>query len=299
MSLDLSICIVNHHTPDLLECCLHSIVNTAQDLSLEILVVNNTPDDSARVRDIAAHTRFFQNESPLGFSANQNRMFALAEGRYLMPLNSDTIVEPGALQELVRFMDGHPNVGIAGPRLVHIDGRLQPSCRNFPNALTHFLEASGLWQLLKNNSAIGKWYFLCSPHTEECQVDWLTAACVIVRREAAQQVGFFNAELFPTIYGEDLEWCWRMWQKDWQVMLDPLATIVHLESQSPWSERTLEMYRSFYRFCAWYYSPQQQWSIRLATRLALLPRWFLASNAIERATFEKLIALPMSQAKLT
>jgi GT2 family glycosyltransferase len=291
--LDLSICIVNHRTPDLLERCLQSIRETAQDLPIEILVVNNTTDDSARVRTMVGDARFFQNENPLGFSANQNRMFQQAQGRYVMPLNSDTIVQPGALRELVRFMDEQSKVGIAGPKLVHADGRLQPSCRNFPNALTHFLEASGLWQFLRDNSIIGRWYYLCSPHTEKRQVDWLTAACLIVRTEAARQVGYFDSELFPTIYGEDIEWCWRMRQANWQVMFDPNATIIHLESSSPWDNRALEMYRGFYRFCARYYSAPRQWSIRLATILALFPRWVLAKNVNARTMFRKLMSLPM------
>ncbi len=294
MRPDLSICIVNHRTPVLLRQCLQSIAETAEDLPIEISVLNNTSDDGQQVRDIARGALFLQNNSPLGFAENQNRMLKRAQGRYLMPLNSDTIVRAGALRELVRFMDEHPNVGIAGPKLVRSDGRLHPSCRNFPNAVTHFLEASELWQLLRGNALIGKWYYLCGDHTQERQVDWLTGACLIVRSEAAQQVGYFDAEMFPTLYGEDIEWCWRMRASHWQVMFDPHATIVHFESASPVNNRAIEMYRGLYAFCKRYYAKPRQWSIRLATLLALLPRWLFAQEGNARKTYAALLHLPMS-----
>lgn len=297
MSPDLSVCIVNHRTPALLQGCLNSIVETAQDVQIEILVVNNTPDTDGSLRSIIKEFPFaqwIQNDRPLGFSANQNQMLRRATGRYLMPLNSDTVVQPGALRELVAFMDKHPRAGIAGPKLIRADGQLQPSCRNFPNPLTHFLEASGLWQLLRGNRIIGRWYYLCSPHTEVCEVDWLTGACLIVRATAAREVGYYNAELFPSLYGEDAEWCWRMRRAGWRIMFDPRAVVMHLESQSPVAERTLMMYQGSYSFCARYYSRPQQWGIRAATVLALLPRWLLARNQQSRATYATLMALPLS-----
>ena len=294
MPPDLSICIINHRTPALLQKCLNSIVETAQDVQAEILVVNNTSDVDGSLRSIIKRfpsVQLIQNDKPLGFSANQNQMLECATGRYLMPLNSDTVVQPGALRELVTFMDEHPRAGIAGPKLVRPSGQIQLSCRNFPNFLSHFLEASGLWRLFKGNRVIGKWYYLCSPHTKVRQVDWLTGACLIVRASAARKVGYFNAELFPTMYGEDMEWCWRMREAGWAIMFDPHAVVLHLESQSPVDERTVIMYQGLYSFCAHYYSRSQLWGIRAATVLALLPRWLLARSRQKRATYATLMAL--------
>jgi GT2 family glycosyltransferase len=297
---DLSICIVNHRTPTLLQQCLQSIVETALDVQTETWVVNNTLDGDGRIKRLIQrfpNVVWMQNETPLGFSANQNKMLQKAKGSYLMPLNADTVVKPGALRELVNFMDAHPRVGIAGPKLVHTDGLLQPSCRNFPTPVTHFMEASGLWQLFRNNRAIGRWYYLCSPHTQTCVVDWLTGACLIVRAEAARQIGYFNVELFPSLYGEDIDWCWRMRQAGWLVMFDPHAVIVHSENASPLDDRAAQMYRGLYTFCTHYYPPSRQRGIRAATLLALGPRWALARNAQARATYAALMALPMRPAE--
>lgn len=293
---DLSITIINHETPELLKDCLQSIYNTQGRLRLEIFVVNNTPDKDDRICTQLARfpgVHLIQNPAPLGFAANQNQMLRQATGRYLMPLNSDTVIQPGALQELVACMERRPRVGIAGPKLVYAGGKLQPSGRNFPNMFTHFMEASGLWQLLKGNRIAGRWYYLCSPHDSVRQVDWLTGACLIVRAEAAREVGFYNEELFPGLYGEDLEWCWRMKRAGWQIMFDPNAVVVHLENQSPLNERVVQIYRGFYTFCAAYYSKTQQRSIRIATILALMPKWLLSRNARARKIYAKLMQLPM------
>jgi GT2 family glycosyltransferase len=296
MSLDLSICIINHKTPALTQQCVQSIQSTCGGLDIEVFVVNNTPDDAELICALAksdSRVQVLQNTQPLGFSANQNQMLSLAAGRYLMPLNSDTLIQPGALRELVDFMDAHPHAGICGPRLIFPDGRLQPSCRNFPTPLTHFFEASGLIRFLKGNHAVGKWYYLAGSHDQPRQVDWLTGACLIVRAGAAKQVGFYDADLFPGLYGEDLEWCWRMRQAGWQVLFDPQAVVMHLESQSPLSDRTLLMYRGFYTFCARHYARPQQRGIRLATIMALMPRWLLSFNTQQRQTYAQLMRLPM------
>jgi GT2 family glycosyltransferase len=296
---DLSICIVNHRTPDLLRACLKSIEATAVNLAFEVLVVNNTPDDDGAITALQAefpNVRWHQNNRLLGFAANQNQLMQQAHGLHLMPLNSDTVVTPLALRTLIQFMDRHPEVGLAGPRLVHPSGELQASCRNFPNALTHFLEASGLWQVFKNNRVVGRWYYLCSPHDTLATVDWLTGACFIVRTAAAQRVGYFDSDLFPIMYGEDLEWCWRLKHAGWQIKFIPEAIVVHLENQSPISDRAVRMYEGFYMFCAHYYSGIKQQSIRVATILALLPRYCLARSVYRRAIYAQLMALPMPPA---
>lgn len=295
MIVVLSICIANHQTPALTEQCVESIAQARGDLSVEVLVINNTQTDTTRLARLLTRFPFVQlwnNQKPLGFSANMNRLFAQASGQYLMPLNSDTVILPGALQELVGFMDAHPDVGIAGPRLIYPDGRLQPSCRNFPTPLSHFLEASGLWRLLRNNRWVGRVYPLCSPHTEVMEVDWLTGACLIVRATAMQEVGAYAEDLFP-FYAEDLEWCWRMRKAGWRVMFDPYATVIHLESQSPLTGRTHQLYCGLYQFCATHYPSGKQRAIRWATILALAPRWLMARSVEQRRVYRELMALPM------
>ena len=297
MPFDLSVCVINHRTPVLTHQCVRSVLANHDGLDIEVYVVNNTPDDAEVIQDLATDystVHVLTNDQPLGFSANQNQMFTRASGRYLMSLNSDTLVQPGALAELVHCMDHFPRTGMCGPKLIYPNGRLQPSCRNFPTSITHFIEASGLIRILKSCHFAGRWYFLASPHDHLRRVDWLTGACLIVRTEAAKQVGYYNSEMFPGLYGEDMEWCWRMHAAGWHVMFDPYAVVTHLESQSPLGDRTVAMYRGFYTFCARHYPRSRQALIRLATVLALMPRWFLTRDDERRRTYGKLMRLPMS-----
>jgi len=296
--IDLSICVINHRTPELLARCLQSIARSETECVVEVIIVNNTNDDTIAIEQLTRsfrRSRFIQNSYPLGFAANQNQMLRCAQGRYWMPLNSDTEVTPGALAELVRFMDNHPDCAIAGPRLIYPDERLQPSMRSFPSGYTHFLEASGLWRLAPRSTRIGRYYGLLSPHDCVQEADWLTGACLIVRRVAAEAVGLYDEVNFPGMYGEDLDWCWRIRQAGWKVYFDPAATVSHCESASPLGERTLKMFEGFYTFCWLHYSQGQRCAIRTATIAALLPRFLLTNGHERRRLYLRLMQLPINR----
>lgn len=296
MNPQLSICIANHKTPDLTLACLHSIAAHSDKLAIEVLLVNNTSDDAERLAaaiEALQYARMVQNDRPLSFAANQNLLMRQARGRYLLALNSDTLITPDALAELLRFAGTRQQCGVVGPKLVHPDGSLQPSCRNFPTPWTHFLEASGLWQPLRNQRAIGRHYYLCSPHDEAMAVDWLTAACLLVRREVFEQTGGFDELRFGGMYGEDIDWCRRIRAKGWQIWFDPAAVIVHAESASPLDDRTVQMYRGFYRYCALHLTRGRQTAMRAATSLALGPRWLLARDPHKRSVYRQIMQLPV------
>lgn len=291
----LSICIINHKTPALTRQCLQSIADTAGALSLEVLVVNNTVDacDVAGIRrpdGANLEIAFIQNAAPLGFSANQNQMLRRATGRYLMPLNSDTTITQGALWEMVQFMDTHPKCGIAGPKLLRPDGTLQPSGRNFPDAINGFFEASGLWQLFRANRLVGRQYYLCHPHDELLQVDWLSGACLITREEVIRQVGPYDETHFPGMYGEDLEWCWRIKRSGWEIWFDRSAVILHLENQSPMDDRAISLYRGLFQFATMCYSALARTSLKAGVLCGLALRWLFATRH-NRSRYRRLIAL--------
>lgn len=298
---DLSICIVNHETPELTVNCLRAIFDTSEHLTVEVFVVNNTPDhDGAFARAMRAFptVQCLQNERPLGFAANQNQMLSRAQGRYLMPLNSDTVPHPGALCELVRFMDAHPTVGLAGPKLVYADGRLQPSRRNFPAALPAFMEVTGLWRPLCARRGPARWLArrvaLCDPHTEVGEAEWLSGACYIVRREVVEQVGGYDADTFPTMYGEDVEWCWRIRRAGWRIAFDPAAVVTHLESQSPAPDRLYSMYAGSLAFMRKHCSSARAFGVRAVASVGVALRWLRARNREERSLYGRILHLLLS-----
>jgi len=292
---DLSICIINHKTPALTRQCLQSIADTAGDLAIEVLVVNNTADvcDVAGIRRPGGRpleVAFIQNAAPLGFSANQNQMLRRATGRYLMPLNSDIVIHPGALQDLVAFMDAHPRCGLAGPKLLHGDGSLQRSCRTFPTGMTCLLETSGLWRLVQNNRCIARRYALADPHDRPREVDWLSGACLIARAEVFGDLGGYDEALLP-MYAEDLDWCWRIRREGWEVRFDPAAVMTHLENATPMDDRAVIMQRATYDFVRARYPTSRWGEIRVGTALGLAFRWILSGRPEQRAALRRRIAM--------
>lgn len=292
--VDLSICIINHETPELTRNCLRSIVTTRDDLSLEVLVVNNTPDDDgsfARLMTEFPGAIVIQNTAAKFFAANQNQMLKVAGGRYLLPLNSDTVVQTGAMRTLVHFMDSNPSCGIAGPRLINADGSLQRSCHSFPGFFSTLIEMSGAWQVVANKRIAGRLSQICLPHDEIAEADWLTGACLIVRREAMAQFGLFDEVLFRSMYGEDADWQYRARQRGWRVVFEPQAVVSHLENQSPMTARTDRIYCGYLKFCGKHYPALQYVAVRIALGLALIPKMIFGRTASARANYRKAFLL--------
>jgi N-acetylglucosaminyl-diphospho-decaprenol L-rhamnosyltransferase len=247
--VDLSVVIVNWNTRELLFRCLQSIQNHPPARLYEIWVVDNGSSDGSAtvVREEFPWVNLIANAENLGFAAANNQAIRQAQGEYVVLLNSDTEVRPGALQSLLGFMAAHPRAGAAGARLLHPDGSLQPSCHPM---LTPGRE---VWRLFfldrvwrRATYAMHRW----SPDTPR-QVDVIKGACLLLRREALTKVGLLDEAYF--MYTEEVDLCWRLAQAGWQRWWVPQAEVIHHEAQSTRqvAERMLlQLYHSkvyFYR----------------------------------------------------
>lgn len=226
--LDLSVIIINHHHRGIIERCIESLTSLADPVTFELLVIDNTPVDclgdwlSEHFPQIRLHTNAF----PLGYAANAQIGFSMAVGgRYAMMLNPDVICLPGLLERLVTFMDGNPDVGVAGPRLLNEDFTLQPSCRAFPSPLTLGIRLLRLDGLLQGTSLMQDYLMANWDHTTPADVDWVTGAVTIVRREALATIPM-DQDYF--MYWEDLDFCVRLWRSGWRVCYVPAARAIHL-----------------------------------------------------------------------
>lgn len=222
----LSIVIVNWNTCQLLRDCLESLLADPDSGRWEILVVDNaSADDSvAMVQRCFPQVRLLASPENLGFSRGNNLALEQARGEYLLLLNSDTRVECGALGALVAFMAGQPRIGAAGPMLLNADGSLQLSCGIVPSLRTEIVHKLLLHRLFPFFKLAG-W-----DHRSARAVGWVSGACLLIRRQALAEVG----PLDPAIYMccEDLEWCMRLAEKNWQIFYYPFSRVVHLEGQS-------------------------------------------------------------------
>ncbi|OGO40724.1 MAG: hypothetical protein A2Z04_00930 [Chloroflexi bacterium RBG_16_57_9] len=131
---------------------------------------------------------------------------------------------------MVKYLDGHPEVGVIGPQLLNPDGSVQSSRRRFPTLATAFLESTILQQWIPQNPILTRYYALDRPDDAIQTVDWVVGACLMARREAVEQVGWLDEGFF--MYSEELDWCRRIRLAGWQVVYLPVAQVIHHEGKS-------------------------------------------------------------------
>jgi hypothetical protein len=230
--MDLSICIVSWNTKGDLANCLASLCEGAAGVSREIILVDNCSRDGTQEMVTAAfpEVQLICNSSNAGFAGANVQAMALARGRYILLLNPDTLVPPGAMTQLLAFADARPEAGVVGPKLVYGDGRLQHSCRCFPTITAAVFRNTWLGRLFPGAQASRSYLMEDWDHEEERDVDWVSGACMLIRREAYEQVGTLDTGFF---WGsEDVDYCWRMHKAGWKVLYTPRPVITHLVGRS-------------------------------------------------------------------
>lgn len=268
--LDLGIVIVNWNTRDLLRDCLRSVEQSAGVTYRVVVVDNASVDDSAEmVRAEFPQVELIENADNRGYPAANNqglRRFGFGRGgpddapRYALALNPDTVLPPGALREMVTYMDADPRVGVAGPKLVLPDGSLDLACRrSFPTPEISFYRMIGLSKLFPRSRRFGRYNLTYLDPDVETEVDSVVGAFMMVRREAIQRVGLFDETFF--MYGEDLDWAYRIKQAGWTVKYNPRVTVTHVKRAASRQSRRAqqEFYRAMLIFYRKHYRPTTPW----------------------------------------
>jgi len=223
--IDLSVVIVNWNVRDLLRRCLDSIFAVGL-VGLEVIVVDNASSDGSpdMLSDEFPQVVRIANAENRGFPAANNQGLALARGRFVMTLNPDTEIVADALARMIVYLDGHPQVGALGPQLLNPDGSIQASRRRFPGFATALFESTWL-QGVAPRGMLRRFYVEdVSPQATQ-GVDWVTGACIAVRREVLAQVGGFDEGFF--MYSEELDWCRRIKSAGWKIVYLPEAKVIH------------------------------------------------------------------------
>lgn len=279
MNPALSVVIVNWNVRELLRRCLASLAGDREEL--EIIVVDNASTDGSveMLRADFAHVRLVANTDNRGFPAANNQGIALARGRYVLLLNPDTEVLGDALTAMVRFMEAHPDVGLLGPQLLNPDGSVQSSRRRFPTLATAFFESTWL-ERWAPPALLRHYYMLDQPDDRTLDVDWVTGAAMLVRRQAIAQVGGMDEGFF--MYSEELDWCRRIKAAGWRVVYYPAAQIVHhvgKSSEQAVPARHINFQRSKIRYVHKYHGPRAATALRLY--LLALYAWQLGLEALK------------------
>lgn len=248
---DLSVIIVNHNTVDLLRDSLTSLRTEGEVLELQVIVVDNGSGDGSpeMVAEQFPNVTLIRNRSNEGFAKPNNQGLKIAEGRYVMLLNSDTIVKPQSLKKLVAFMDRHPDAGACGPRLLNPDGTLQRSCRSFPSLWRHFCDMSGLENLLPGIFGNFETRFA---HDRDAEVDQPMGAALLVRADVVRQVGTLDEQF--KIYYNEVDWCRRITKAGWKIFFVYDAEIIHYGGKTTeMTNRSLQQFDEMSRNTMSYY----------------------------------------------
>lgn len=256
----LSIVIVNFNTRELLKACLRSVEASRTARPWELFVVDNASADGSADMVAAEFpwANLIRSESNRGYAYANNLGLRRAAGSYLLLLNPDTVLPPDALQQMVDYMDAHPEAGIAGPKLVRQDGSLDLACRrSFPSPEVSFYRMLGLSKLFPRSSRFGRYNLTYLDPDRPAEVDSVVGAFMIVRSEAVSQVGMLDESFF--MYGEDLDWAFRIKSRGWKVLYNPAVVVLHYKGES--SRRhprkaILEFYRAMHLFYRKHYAAQ-------------------------------------------
>jgi len=234
MTPDVSVIIVSWNVAPLLRQCLHSLMSDAPDLSLQVIVVDNASSDEsvAMLRGEFPWVQLIANDANLGFARASNQGVRLATAPLVLLLNPDTVVVPGALGILIRFLQQHPDAGLLGPSLWNEDGTFQEtSARVLPSVgRIVAIEVFRLHQL----PGVGRWVKrrLISPYDPDVvqEVQAISGAAMLLRRDLFEKGGGFG-ECFIHC-GEDLDLCFRIRRAGWKIYFVPGARVVHVRRGS-------------------------------------------------------------------
>jgi N-acetylglucosaminyl-diphospho-decaprenol L-rhamnosyltransferase len=224
---DCTVVIVNYYSEELLRRCLESLPSSADPLSLEVIVVDNSGTARASgTLDAWPDVRLIEAGGNVGFAHACNLGMAAARGRHLLLLNPDTVAHPGAVATLSRYLDASAEAGAVAARLRNPDGTLQYSCRRFPRPFSIFF---GRYALLTRwfprNPVSSDYLYLEWDHATTRPVDWVSGACLMVRREVFDQVGGLDDGYF--LFVEDMDWCRRIRDAGHEVVYVPQADVTH------------------------------------------------------------------------
>lgn len=229
---DVSVVVVSFNTVELLRECLATLGDECADLHCEVIVVDNASRDGSAdmVAQEFPQAILIRSAHNLGFGAANNRGFAVATGRYVVLLNSDAFLKPGALELSVQKMDASPEVGLSGALLIGRNDAWQPSARMFPSLVNEFLTLTGLSARFPGSRLCGRFDRTWADPREPAEVDWVPGAYSIIRRDVLEDVGYFDERFF--LYYAEVDLCRKIKAAGHAVWYWPDVVVLHLGGES-------------------------------------------------------------------
>lgn len=288
-AVDCSVVIVHRNAPHCtVEGCLQACRLAAEQHSCEVFVVDQGADPlfPDLIKERYPEILLRNDLSDQGYAVSNNQALLESHGRYLLLLNDDVVLSRGAIDWLVEWMEAHPRCGYAGPRLLLMDGQLDRACRrSFPTPLISLFRLTGLSTFFPQSRYFGRYNLGYLSEDEATPVEAVVGACMLVRRQAAADVGLLDERYF--MYGEDLDWCFRLHAAGWEGWYVPQALAVHLKRSSS-RQRPLRTTYEFYRAMMIFFRRHYAQATPLpVTYIILLGILFRGGAALLRAIYEQ------------
>ena len=223
----LSIIITNYKAPNLLKICLQSIKEAAVNLAPEIIVVDSEAEAETEemIEQEFSEVKYYPFNKNVGYARVVNQGLKKANGKYLLILNADIVLEKDCLEKIINYLKMRPAVGMLGPQLLNFDGSVQESCFHFYRPMTLVYRRTFLGKTKKGRAEIHRFLMNDFDKKNIKEVDWLLGAALMISRPALEKVGPMDERFF--LYFEDVDWCRRFWENDYKVVYFPEARMHH------------------------------------------------------------------------
>ena len=227
----LSIIILNYNTENLTQDCLNSLKKVENELDFEIIVSDNGSTDRsvAMIRKEFSNVRIVENKANLGFAKGNNQARKIAKGKYVLFLNTDTIVYPNTLRETVDYLENHKEIGGLTCKVVLVNGELDKDTRRaFPTPWVSFSHlALPLDRMFPHSKLFAKYWYGYLPEDQKAEVDVIQGAFFLTPKKVLDRVGWFDEDYY--LDGEDIDLCWKIKVLGYKIIYYPKVSILHLK----------------------------------------------------------------------
>jgi len=244
---DLSVVIVNYNVKEYLENALVSVQNAVKNLSSEIFVVDNGSEDGSckMLKEKFPDVHLIENTYNIGFAKANNKALNQCKGDYVVLINPDTLVQEDTFEKLIAFFRKNKDTGMVGCKILNPDGSLQLACRrSFPTPFTAFSRLVGLSKIFPKSRIFGRYNLTYLDPDEITEVDAVSGSFMMVKKEVIENVGLLDESYF--LYGEDLDWCFRIKKAGYKIIYYPETSIIHFKGESS-KKAVYEPLKAFYK----------------------------------------------------
>lgn len=254
--MDVSIIIINFNTKRLTQNCINSIIQNTKKVRYEIILIDNSSKKSERIKSILQfkNTKLIRIHNN-GFSNGCNVGALNAKGKYLLMLNSDTIVHDNCIDKCFEYIENHTEFSALGCKIIDNEGKLDAGCkRGFPTPLSSLSYFLGWDKKFPNNKILGKYHATFISENKISQIEVISGAFFFIKNSVFKKLNGFDEDFF--MYCEDIDLCYKMAKRKLKIVYYPFATITHFKGQSGLTSKNAFVIKNFYKSMLLFYKKQ-------------------------------------------